>query len=89
MPVAGPNLPQADFEAAAARRRAHVEIFRFRKDFPSLLAAAELSVSQVRLQYRLRYTAGRLPLHLVPFAAGGETEQTVRAERLQRWGWRR
>ena len=84
--VSGPNLPQADHDAALAQAPAGVDVFRFRKDFPSLLAAAELSVSQAGYNTVCDVLQAGCRAILVPFAAGGETEQTVRAERLQRLG---
>ena len=84
--MSGPNLPQADHDAALAQAPAGVDVFRFRKDFPSLLAAAELSVSQAGYNTVCDVLQAGCRAILVPFAAGGETEQTVRAERLQRLG---
>ena len=59
---------------------------RFRKDFPSLLKGAKVSISQAGYN-----TVGDLlrtdcRAILIPFVAGGETEQTVRAERLKAMG---
>jgi len=84
--VAGPNLPQPDFEAATASAPPHVEIFRFRKDFPALLASAELSISQSGYNTVCDVLQAGCRAIYVPFAAGGETEQTVRAERLELMG---
>ena len=80
------NLPQADFDAAAAAAPAHLALFRFRKDFPALLAAAELSVSQSGYNTVGDVLQAGCRAVYVPFAAGGETEQTVRAGRLRRLG---
>jgi predicted glycosyltransferase len=84
--IAGPNLPQADFQAATAAAPPHVEIFRFRKDFPALLASAELSISQSGYNTVCDVLQAGCRAIYVPFAAGGETEQTVRAERLELMG---
>ena len=84
--VTGPNLPQADHDAALAQAPAGLDVFRFRKDFPALLAASELSVSQAGYNTVCDVLQAGCRAILVPFAAGGETEQTVRAERLQRLG---
>jgi predicted glycosyltransferase len=84
--ITGPNLPQADFDAAAAKAPAGLAIFRFRKDFPSLLAATELSVSQAGYNTVCDVLQAGCRAIYAPFAAGGETEQTVRADRLQRLG---
>ncbi|TCU14049.1 glycosyltransferase family protein [Rhizobium sullae] len=84
--VSGPNLPEADFIGLSRNAPANITLTRFRKDFPSLLRGAKVSISQAGYN-----TIGDL-LHadccsiLIPFVAGGETEQTVRAERLQAMG---
>jgi predicted glycosyltransferase len=84
--VAGPNMPDGDFVALQQRVPGNVELVRFRRDFPSLLRGAELSISQAGYN-----TVGDLLVTgcrsiLVPFTRGGETEQSVRAERLERMG---
>ena len=84
--ITGPNLPQADFDAASAKAPEGLEIVRFRKDFPALLAAAGLSVSQAGYNTVCDVLQAGCRSILVPFAAGGETEQTVRASRLERLG---
>jgi predicted glycosyltransferase len=84
--ISGPNLPERDFAALAADTPPNVTLVRFRKDFPSLLRGARVSISQAGYN-----TVGDLlktdcrPI-LIPFVAGGETEQTVRAERLKALG---
>lgn len=84
--ITGPNLPAADFDAVTAAAPPNVSIFRFRQDFPSLLASAELSVSQAGYNTVCDLLRAGCRSLLVPFAAGGETEQTERAERLQAMG---
>ncbi|NTH67922.1 glycosyl transferase [Agrobacterium rhizogenes] len=84
--VTGPNLPEQDFVALTGDAPGNVDVVRFRKDFPSLLRGAELSISQAGYN-----TVGDLLVTgcrsiLVPFTAGGETEQSVRAERLEKLG---
>ncbi|MBB4192049.1 putative glycosyltransferase [Rhizobium aethiopicum] len=84
--ISGPNLPEADFARLSRDAAPNVTLVRFRKDFPSLLRGATVSISQAGYN-----TVGDLlrtecrPI-LIPFVAGGETEQTVRAERLQALG---
>jgi predicted glycosyltransferase len=84
--ISGPNLPEASFTALAQTIPPNVTLERFRKDFPSLLGSARVSISQAGYN-----TVGDLlrtdcrPV-LIPFVAGGETEQTVRAERLAKLG---
>jgi predicted glycosyltransferase len=84
--VTGPNLPDADFDAIAAGAGANVSVFRFRKDFPSLLTGAQLSVSQAGYNTVCDILRAGCHALLIPFVAGGETEQTVRAERLEKLG---
>ncbi len=84
--LTGPNLPQADFEHAAAGAPPHLKLFRFREDFPSLLGGAELSVSQAGYNTVCDVLRAGCRSLLVPFSTGGETEQTARAERLERLG---
>jgi predicted glycosyltransferase len=84
--ITGPNLPQSDFDAISADAPAHVSVFRFRPDFASLLAGARLSVSQAGYNTVCDILRAGCHALLIPFTAGGETEQTVRAERLENLG---
>ncbi|QRM53886.1 glycosyltransferase [Sinorhizobium sp. BG8] len=84
--IAGPNLPKEDFESLADEAPSGVSLVRFRTDFASLLAGAQLSISQAGYNTVCDILRAGCRSLLVPFAAGGETEQTVRAERLQRLG---
>ena len=59
---------------------------RFRTDFRNLLAAARLSVSQAGYNTVCDVLQAGCSAVLVPFASGGESEQTARAERLERLG---
>lgn len=80
--IGGINMPEADFAALQARIPARATLTRFRRDFGGLLRNATLSVSQAGYNTVCdALTAGCRSL-LVPFAAGGETEQTLRATRL-------
>lgn len=84
--ISGPNMPEPDFVALQADAPANVSLVRFRKDFPSLLKGAKVSISQAGYN-----TVGDLlrtdcRAILIPFVAGGETEQTVRADRLKALG---
>ncbi|OBZ92324.1 glycosyl transferase [Pararhizobium polonicum] len=84
--ITGPNLPQSDFDAILADAPAHVSVYRFRPDFASLLAGARLSVSQAGYNTVCDILRAGCHALLIPFTAGGETEQTVRAERLEKLG---
>jgi predicted glycosyltransferase len=84
--ITGPNLPQSDFDTIATNAPANVSVFRFRQDFPSLLMSARLSVSQAGYNTVCDILRAGCQALLIPFTAGGETEQTVRAERLEKLG---
>lgn len=80
--ITGPNMPQADFDAISAQANDKVSVFRFRKDFPSLLSASKLSISQAGYNTVCDILRAKCRSLLIPFAAGGETEQGARAQRL-------
>jgi predicted glycosyltransferase len=84
--IAGPNLPEGDFLALQRDASANMQLVRFRKDFPSLLRGAQLSISQAGYNTVCDLLVTGCRSILVPFTAGGETEQSVRAERLQTLG---
>ncbi|WP_426238639.1 glycosyltransferase family protein [Pararhizobium sp. DWP1-1-3] len=84
--ITGPNLPQSDFDAISADAPAHVSVTRFRSDFASLLAGARLSISQAGYNTVCDILRAGCHALLIPFTAGGETEQTARAERLEKLG---
>jgi len=80
--LTGPNLPEADFAALAAGLPRGVTLERYRRDFPQLLRRCRVSVSQAGYNTVLDILAAGAAAVLVPFAEMGETEQTLRAERL-------
>jgi predicted glycosyltransferase len=84
--ITGTNLPDADAAALRASALSGVAIERFRDDFPELLRACRVSVSQAGYNTVLDLLAAQARAVLVPFAAGRETEQTLRAERLATLG---
>ncbi len=84
--ITGPNLPTDDFTRLTALAPAHVTVTRFRTDFPSLLRSATLSISQAGYNTVCDILQAGCRAVLVPFATGGETEQTARAERLEALG---
>ncbi|RFB79935.1 glycosyl transferase [Methylovirgula sp. 4M-Z18] len=80
--VTGPHLPEALAAEIEAQAAPGLIVKRFVPDLPDLLCGARLSISQAgynTVADILR--AGRRAV-LVPFAAGGETEQTLRAETM-------
>lgn len=88
--ITGPNLPEparaALSAAATARPKGQITIERFRPDFPALLAASRLSVSQAGYNTVCDILQAGCRAVLIPYAAGGETEQTTRAARLAAMG---
>ncbi|WP_320201427.1 glycosyltransferase family protein [Agrobacterium sp. rho-13.3] len=84
--ITGPNMPQADFDAIAAQGCNGISVFRFRKDFASLLAGARLSISQAGYNTVCDILQAKCRSLLIPFASGGETEQDARASRLAKLG---
>ena len=84
--ITGTNLPDSDFAMLRANAPAGVIVERFREDFATLLRACRVSVSQAGYNTVLDLLAARARAVLVPFAAGRETEQPLRAERLAALG---
>ncbi len=84
--IAGPNMPEAAFRSLSEGLRGGVELVRFRTDFAALLGAARLSVSQAGYNTVCDILGAGCRALLIPFASGGETEQTVRAGRLNAIG---
>lgn len=82
--IAGPNMPQADFDRIGENAASNVRVERFRTDFQELLMSAELSVSQAGYNTIGDVLNAGCRSVLVPFTSGGETEQQVRADHLVR-----
>lgn len=80
--ITGPNLDPDELSRLCAMASPETEIVRFRKDFPSLLAGAKVSISQAGYNTVCDILQARCRAVLIPFAASGETEQTTRAEKL-------
>jgi predicted glycosyltransferase len=84
--LVGRGVPEADLEAFRTAAPAHVAVERARSDFRDLLGGAELSVSQAGYNTCVDLLrTGPFPI-LVPFEAGSETEQRLRADRLAALG---
>jgi predicted glycosyltransferase len=82
--ITGSNLPaaqRAELDKLAAGDP-DIAIEGFRADFSSLLATCRLSVSQGGYNTVMELIATRCPSVVVPFAEGGESEQTLRARML-------
>lgn len=78
----------AESDVAALRQSAspNVTVERVRADFPALLARAALSISQAGYNTVLDLVAAGRPAIVVPFDEGDETEQSIRAEAMERAG---
>lgn len=83
--VAGGFEP-ATFDRLARRASDGLIVERARPDFPALLARATLSVSQAGYNTVMDILGAGVRAILVPFAAGRETEQSVRAAALEARG---
>ena len=84
--IAGPNLPHVTFDKLSQSTPGNVSLVRFRTDFSNLLSGARLSISQAGYNTVGDILVAGCPALLIPFAVGGETEQTDRAEQLKRLG---
>ena len=85
--LAGPNASAADFEglvASGAGKRVTVE--RFVPDLAVVLAGAKLSISQAGYNTVADVLVAGCRAVFIPFAQGGETEQTRRAALLEKLG---
>jgi predicted glycosyltransferase len=82
----GENLPEPRFRAFQRAAPLGIAVERNRPDFLSLLAACRLSISQAGYNTTLEVLAARRPAVVVPFAAGQESEQSLRARLLAERG---
>jgi predicted glycosyltransferase len=85
--LVGSGLPDLEFDALRSAASGHVAVERARPDFRELLARAELSVSQCGYNTAVDVLRTRVPTVFVPFEAGSETEQRLRAEALAARGF--
>lgn len=84
--LTGPNLPQSEYDTIAAMAGPRLSVTRFRKDLAGLMAGARVSVSQAGYNTVCDMLVAGCQSVLVPYAAGGETEQSLRAEKLAALG---
>jgi len=84
--LVGHDLAQAALGDRLARPPAGVVVEPARPDFAQLLANAAVSVSQAGYNTVVDLLGAGTRAVLVPFARGGETEQTDRAKRLAELG---
>ncbi|MBW1990036.1 MAG: glycosyl transferase [Deltaproteobacteria bacterium] len=81
---AGPYLPEKEYAALADRAGPGVLVRRFVRDFPGLVAAADLSVSMGGYNTCMDVLAAGVPALVWPF--GRNREQGLRAEKLAAMG---
>jgi len=84
--VTGPNLPEDAISRLQVNLSGKVEIVRYRPDLAVLLRQAKVSVSQAGYNTVADVLSAKCAGVLVPFATGGEQEQTIRATRLEEAG---
>jgi predicted glycosyltransferase len=80
--VTGPNLPDEAVSRLQAKASDNVDIVHFLPDLARLLNQAKVSVSQAGYNTVADVLRAECASVLVPFAAHGEQEQTIRATRL-------
>lgn len=84
--LAGSSTDEAALAVWRSRAGGNVIVEPARPDFPSLLRRAALSISQAGYNTVMDILTAEVRSVLVPFAAGRETEQSVRAAALERAG---
>jgi len=78
----GPNLDIETRAELESTTDANIVVESNRKDYPALLRNCALSISQAGYNTLMDIVMAQCPAIVVPFADGGETEQTVRAQLL-------
>lgn len=87
--LVGPDMPQGERQQAIARAStmtANVMIEPAAPDLAACLADARLSISQAGYNTIMDILRSGIRALVVPFAAGGESEQTIRARALAERG---
>lgn len=84
--ITGPNLDAGTADQLAAMAGNDVTFYPTRRDFRALLANAQISVSQAGYNTAADILRAGCRSIMVPYASGGETEQTLRAAKLAERG---
>jgi predicted glycosyltransferase len=84
--LVGHGVSDPDFQALQDLAPAHTSVERARSDYRQRLAASALSISQAGYNTAVDLLRTRPRSILVPFEAGGETEQRLRAKCLEKAG---
>jgi predicted glycosyltransferase len=82
----GHNYPEKDFRAFTNGVPEGVVVERARSDFGQLLANGVLSISQAGYNTVMEVLQAGIPAVMLPYAAGGETEQALRCRALAERG---
>lgn len=88
MILTGPYMPEEQFQQLhkSAEGQEQVIIQRYTSDFLSYLQQASLSVSMAGYNTCMNLIATGTRALVLPFTGGGNTEQTIRAEKLAQLG---
>ena len=78
--ITGPHFPADAFARLSANLPDGIRLHRFLSDFRDRLVRADISVSQAGYNTLMDVLAAGVPSVMVPFAEGGESEQSERAE---------
>lgn len=84
--LVGRGVDAEAFSRLQRQAPGHVRVEWARPDFPALLAACALSISQAGYNTVLDLLRAGRPAIVVPFDAGNETEQAVRADAMAQAG---
>jgi len=84
--LTGPHMPAADFERLAAFADAKTIVERFRPDFPALVEASTLSISQAGYNTTMDILRANARAVLIPYENKDETEQRLRSDLLAEKG---
>jgi predicted glycosyltransferase len=84
--IAGPLMPQADYDELRDTAPANVELIRSVPDLAAELSRAKASISQCGYNTALDLLRTRVPALVIPYATPEEDEQTRRARRLEQLG---
>ena len=84
--IAGPLMPDDDYERLQHTKPANVELVRSVPDLAHELRTARASISQCGYNTALDLLRTQVPALVVPYATPEEDEQTRRARRLQQLG---
>jgi predicted glycosyltransferase len=84
--IAGPLMPQDDYEELQRLAPENVELIRSVPDLAAELSRAKASISQCGYNTALDLLRTRVPALVVPYATPEEDEQTRRARRLEQLG---